>query len=161
MFHKCKQYLLVFCMDFIFFGCNLRSFGKNSSRKYSLFVKQLVFCNHGICPVKWVKSPETGIESVAGSSCTQFCANRFPTGLQPADSQFSLRKNGETYLSIYIRCKDESFHVLFNQIFERESRSFISMCMNIWNWHFVSEPEEMKWNFSATLHFLWTFKMRI
>ena len=26
--------------------------------------------------------------------------------------------------------------------------------MNIWNWHFVSEPEEMKWEFSATLHFL-------
>ena len=34
--------------------------------------------------------------------------------------------------------------------------------MNVWNWHFVSEPEEMKWNFSATLHFLhilrWGFK---
>ena len=33
--------------------------------------------------------------------------------------------------------------------------------MNIWNWHFVSEPEEMKWNFSATLHFLGTLGREI
>ena len=108
--------------------------------------------------VKCVRYSEMAIESAAGRSCTQFCANRFPTGLQPTDSQFSLRKSGQAFLSINIRCKDEWFHFLFNHIFEVESKSFISTCMNIWNWHFVSEPEEMKWNFSATLHFLWTLR---
>ena len=105
-----------------------------------------------------MKYSEMAIESAAGRSCTQFCANRFPTGLQPTDSQFSLRKSGQAFLSINIRCKDEWFHFLFNHIFEIESKSSISTCMNIWNWHFVSEPEEMKWNFSATLHFLWTLR---